>query len=85
MKRKNLNRLVAIFVALMVAGIFILCDFGLSLTPMTKFFVIFFGGIIGLQCIPAAFLFIGMVKVIFFNTETTLNQTGSLTRSGVKL
>jgi len=52
---------------------------------MTKFFVIFFGGIIGLQCIPAAFLFIGMVKGIFFNTEATLNQTGSLTRSGVRL
>ena len=85
MKRKNLNRLVAIFVAVTVAGIFIICNVGLHITSMTKFFVIFFGGIIGLQCIPAAFLFIGMVKGIFFNTEATLNQTGSLTRSGVKL
>jgi hypothetical protein len=71
--------------AVTVAGIFIICNVGLHITPLTKFFVIFFGGIIGLQCIPAAFLFIGMVKGIFFNTEATLNQTGSLTRSGVKL
>ncbi len=85
MNKKNIQRLVAILIALACAGTFVLCDFGLGITPLTKFFVIFFGGIIGLQCIPAAFLFIGIVKGVFLNTESTANQGGSLTENGAKL
>jgi CheY-like chemotaxis protein len=62
MTRKNIYRLLAIIMALTVSGFFMFCDLGLEMTPLTKFFVIFFGAIIGLQSAPAALLFIGMIK-----------------------
>ncbi len=65
MNKKCIYRVVAILIALAFAGTFMFCDFGLGITPLTKFFIIFFGGIIGLQCIPAALLFIGVIKGIF--------------------
>ncbi|MCF6268023.1 MAG: hypothetical protein L3J57_16010 [Desulfuromusa sp.] len=65
MNKKCIYRLVAILIALAFAGTFMFCDFGLGIPPLTKFFIIFFGGIIGLQCIPAALLFIGVIKGIF--------------------
>ena len=61
MNRKSTYRLIVILMALAVAGTFILCDLGLGLTPLTKFFVIFSGLIIGMQSIPA---FIGMLKTV---------------------
>ncbi len=85
MNKKNIYRLVAVLIALAFAATFILCDFGLSVTPLTKFFVIFFGGIIGLQCLPAALLFIGIVKGVFFDAEDTVHHGGSLTENGAKL
>ena len=85
MNKKNIYRLVAVLIALAFAVTFMFCDFGLGITPLTKFFVIFFGGIIGLQCIPAALLFIGIVKGVFFNAEATAHQSGSLTENGAKL
>ncbi|MDA3902303.1 MAG: hypothetical protein PF441_02505 [Desulfuromusa sp.] len=83
MNKKTIYRFLSIFIALTVAGIFGLCDLGLGLTPLTKVFIIFFGGIVGLQCVPAAFMFIGIVKGTFFNTEKITQPSGSLTRSGV--
>ena len=62
MKRINVNKLLLVLMASIVAGLFMLCDLGLGITPLTKFFVIFFGAIIGLQSGPAAFQFIGMIK-----------------------
>lgn len=59
MNRKSIYRLIAIIMALAVAGTFMLCDLGWGLTPLTKFFIIFSGLIIGMQSIPA---FIGMIK-----------------------
>jgi len=85
MNKKSIYRLVAILIALAFAGTFMFCDFGLGIAPLTKFFIIFFGGILGLQCIPAAFLFIGIVKGVFFNAESKVHQSGSLTENGVKL
>ena len=49
MTRKNIYRLLAILMALTVSGFFMFCDLGLEMTPLTKFFVIFFGAIIGSQ------------------------------------
>lgn len=74
MNKKNLYRLTATFVALIIAGIFLFSDFGLGISPVTKFFVVFFGVIIGLQCIPATLLFIGMLKGIFSRSEVPVNQ-----------
>ncbi len=59
MNRKSIYRLLVVVMALSTAGIFILSDLGLGLTPLTKFFVIFSGLIIGMQSIPA---FIGMLS-----------------------
>ena len=59
MNRQSIYRVMAIVMALTVAGIFMLGDLGLGLTPLTKFFVLFTGLIIGMQSIPAL---IGMLK-----------------------
>jgi hypothetical protein len=56
-----------------------LFDLGVNYTPLTKLFVLFFGGVIGLQCVPAALLFVSMVKGVF-----TVYQNNSLTENGVK-
>ena len=77
MNRKSIYRLLVIVMALSVAGIFILSDLGLGMTPLTKFFVIFSGLIIGMQSIPA---FIGMLKGIP-TRELSLIRT-SHTRNG---
>ena len=44
-------------------------DMGTDISPMAKFFLIFFGAIIVLQIIPAAVLFICMVKEMFFRSS----------------
>ena len=61
MNRKSIYRLMAISMALAVVGTFMFCDLGLEITPLTKFFVIFSGLVIGMQSIPA---FIGMLKTV---------------------
>jgi len=61
MTKKNIYRFTAILMALLVSGIFISCDLGLAMTPLSKFFIILFGAIIGQQSGPAALLFIGMI------------------------
>ncbi len=79
MNKKNVYRMVAVVIVLASSGAFMLCDLGVNFTPLTKLFVIFFGGIIGLQCVPAALLFVSMVKGVF-----TVKQNNSLTENGVK-
>ncbi len=69
MNKKNCFQLIAVATALFVAGIFLFCDFGLNLTPLTKFFIVFFGVIIGLQCIPAVLLCFGMIKGLFGSAD----------------
>lgn len=74
MKKRTVYQCIAIGVALVVAGYFLFCDLGLGITPLTKFFVIFFGVIIGLQCIPAALMFVGLVKGVFGSPDQTAKQ-----------
>lgn len=74
MKKKSLYQWLAIGVALVVAGYFLFADMGLGITPLTKFFVIFFGVIIGLQCIPAALMFIGLLRGVFSSPDSTVKQ-----------
>lgn len=80
MNRKNIYRLLAIFMALVVAGLFMFCNLGLEMTPLTKFIVIFFGAIIGLQSAPAALFFIGMVKGVSVKEQEPVKN--ALRRSG---
>ena len=79
MNKKTIYRLVAVFSVLALAGAFMLSDFGVNLTPLSKMFVIFFGGVIGLQSLPAALQFCRMVKGVFI-----VNQNNPLTGNGVK-
>ena len=79
MEKKTIYRLVAVLIGLVLSGAFMLCDLGVHFTPLTKLFVIFFGGIIGLQCLPAILLFVSLGKGIF-----TVNQHDPLTGNGVK-
>ena len=45
-------------------------DLGPASSPMAKFFLVFFGGIIVMQIIPAVVLFVCMVKgIVFPNSE----------------
>jgi len=62
MRQKKLLKLFVVIIALTVAAIFIFCDLGLGITPLSKFFIIFFGAIIGQQSSPAAFMFVGMLR-----------------------
>ncbi len=75
MNRKNIYKATAIIGALAIAGVFVINDLGLGLSPLTKFFVIFFGGVIGLQSIPATLSFVRIAK------ETPTSNP--LTRNGV--
>jgi len=81
MSKKNIFRLLVILMALTMVGLFMLCDLGLEMTPLTKFFVIFFGAIIGLQSAPAALLFIGMIKGVPAKVGKTTGQ--SLSQKGI--
>ncbi len=81
MNKKNIYTIVAILMALSVAGTFMLCDLGLGITPLTKFFVIFFGVIIGSQSAPAALFFVGMVKNSTGKEVQSTKET--LSRNGV--
>ncbi len=78
MNRKNISKLVTITIALALAGFFMLNDFGLGLTPLTKFLVIFSGMVIGLQSIPATLSFISMAKRSSTNVPLTRNGANDM-------
>ncbi len=71
MNKKLVFQVVTVVIALCGSILFLFCDMGFGITPLSKFFIIFFGIIVGLQCIPATLLFIGMIKGIFSRSETT--------------
>jgi len=54
--------IVAAAVGLLITILF--CDMGFGLGPLGRFFIVFFGLIIGFQCIPAVLMFSGLVKGI---------------------
>ncbi|MDA3902299.1 MAG: response regulator [Desulfuromusa sp.] len=64
MDQKNSFRLIALSMALMITGSFMLCDLGLQIAPLTKFFIVFFVAIIVLQSMPAGFLCAMKVKSV---------------------
>lgn len=69
MKKKNIIQLAALLICLSVAGVFLFSSHGGSLTPLTKVFIIFFGGIVGFQAIPAVLLFTAMFRGLFGKEE----------------
>ena len=79
MIKNNVYRLLAVFIGLTMSGAFMLCELGVNFTPLTKLFIIFFCGIVGLQCVPAALLFVSLVKGVF-----TVNPKHPLAGNGVK-
>jgi hypothetical protein len=62
MKKKRVITLAAVLVAATIAAGLMAWDLGPATTPMAKFFLVFFGAIIVLQCIPALLLFGCLVK-----------------------
>lgn len=69
MKKKVIYSLVAVVVAAGAAAGLMSVDMGPNMTPMAKFFLIFFGAIIVLQCIPALLLFGCIVKEVVFGAR----------------
>lgn len=77
MKRKKIFSFLIVLIAMAIAGVIMFSDMGYGLTPVMKFFIIFFGLIIGLQCIPAMLMFVGMIRGISPNAERkAVNQSG---------
>lgn len=69
MKRKVVYTLIAVLVAAGAAAALMALDLGPGTTPLAKFFLVFFGAIIVLQCIPALLLFGCIVKEILFGAD----------------
>lgn len=69
MKKKVVYSLIAVLAAAGAATALMAWDFGTGMTPMAKFFLVFFGAIIVLQCIPAVLLFGCIVKEVLFGAK----------------
>jgi len=79
--QKSNFRLIALSMALMVTGSFMLCDLGLQIAPLTKFFIVFFVSIITFQSIPVGLLFTrkaknGLTKRQRVSTAEQLSSNG---------
>jgi hypothetical protein len=74
MNKKSIAQLTTIVMTLIGGGAFMFVDLGFGFTPLTKFFIVFFGLIAGLQCVPAILLFSGMIKGIFGRDSKAANQ-----------
>ncbi len=66
MKKKVVYTLGAVLVAAGASAALLAWDLGPGTTPMAKFFLVFFGAIIVLQCIPALLLFGCIIKEVLF-------------------
>ena len=79
MKRKIYTS-VAVLAVGAASCVLVSWDMGADISPMAKFFLIFFGAIIVLQIIPAAVLFVCMVKEMVFGSARSAKQ-GLLTEN----
>ena len=77
MKKKVIYSLGAVLVAAGASAALLAWDLGPGTTPMAKFFLVFFGAIIVLQCIPALLLFGCIIKEVLFgaNRKTALAES----------
>lgn len=69
MKKKVVYSLSVVLVAAGAATALLAWDLGPGMTPMAKFFLVFFGAIIVLQCIPALLLFGCIMKEVLFGAK----------------
>lgn len=69
MKKKVIYSLSAVLIAAGTAAALLAWDLGPGTTPMAKFFLVFFGAIIVLQCIPALLLFGCIIKEVLFGAS----------------
>ncbi len=82
MNQYNNFKLIALPMALLLTGGFMLCDLGVQISPLTKFFIIFSIAIVGFQIIPGAILLAAKVKNISLKRQLPLSEK-TLTRNGV--
>ncbi len=80
MNRDYNFKLISFSMAFMLMGSFMLCDLGLQISSLTKFFIIFSIAIFGFQLIPGAVFLAAKVKKIFAkgkeSSQTTLTRNG---------
>lgn len=81
MKPYHYDKLTLIPLVLTLAGILMLCPFGVGLSPIAKFFAAFVIGIISLQGVPAVLVLPRMVKR--FSSKKGNSKSQSLTHKGV--
>ena len=83
MKKKVIYSLGAVLVATGASAALLAWDLGPGTTPMAKFFLVFFGAIIVLQCIPALLLFGCIIKEVLFgaNKNAALAESQSKTNA----
>ncbi len=76
MKKKILYTLIGL--AAMGAFVAVLfCDMGFGMGPLGRFFILFFGLIIGFQCVPAVLMFSGLIRGIMIpDTGKSLDNRG---------
>lgn len=74
MNKKTTAQIMTIVMILIGGGILMFADLGFGFTPVTKLFILFFGLIAGLQCVPAILLFSGMIKGIFGRDSKAASQ-----------
>lgn len=75
MRKKRIIYTLGALVAMLSTGLFLLGFFAPDLTPLTRFFVIFFGAVVGFQCIPAVLLFSGLVRGVVFGKDAVVDHT----------
>jgi len=73
--KKKIYSSVAVLVVGAASCLLVSWDMGADISPMAKFFLIFFGAIIVLQIIPAAVLFVCMVKEMLFRSSQPVEQS----------
>jgi len=80
MNRDYNFKLISFSMAFMLMGSFMLCDLGLQISSLTKFFIIFSIAIFGFQLIPGAVFLAAKVKKFFAkgkeSSQTTLTRNG---------
>ncbi len=73
--KKKIYSSVAVLAVGVASWALVSWDMGADISPLAKFFLIFFGAIIVLQIIPAAVLFVCMVKEMLFRSSRPAKQS----------
>ncbi len=89
MSQYNYLKLIVAPLALTITGTFMLCDLGMTISPLARFFVVFLFAIISLQSVPAVLTLAGIVKKVAakkdFSVEQQFSRNGDKTMKARKV